>query len=66
MNKSLILGLAWLDKCGPTIWWEGGFWKLRIVNGPSLPLLEQGVVRMGAGPFGKKKPLQKQWALLTW
>lgn len=35
MNESLILGLAWLDKWGPTIWWEGFFWKLRIATGPS-------------------------------
>lgn len=33
MTVSVILGLAWLDKWGPTIWWEGGCQNLRIVAG---------------------------------
>lgn len=41
MIESLILGLAWLDKWGPTIWWSGGFRRLRISNGPDPPLHEQ-------------------------
>lgn len=28
MIDPIILGLAWLDKWKPTIWWEGGFRKL--------------------------------------
>lgn len=32
--KLIILGLAWLDKWKPTIWWEGGYRKLRLELGP--------------------------------
>lgn len=34
MIEPLILGLTWLDKWQPTIWWEEGFRKLRLPLGP--------------------------------
>lgn len=37
MTEAIILGLVWLDKWGPTIWWEGGYQKLWIRIGPQLP-----------------------------
>lgn len=40
MIEPVILGLAWLDKWRPTIWWEGGFRRLRLPVGP-CPLAEQ-------------------------
>ncbi|ETE57834.1 hypothetical protein L345_16448, partial [Ophiophagus hannah] len=33
MTDAVILGLSWLDKWGPTIWWQGGSCRLRIVKG---------------------------------
>lgn len=34
MIEPMILGLAWLDKWKPTIWWEGGYQKVRLEVGP--------------------------------
>lgn len=36
MIEPILLGLAWLDKWKPNIWWEDGFWKLRFVVGLEL------------------------------
>lgn len=41
MMEEVILGLMWLDKWGPTIWWAGGCQHLRIGVGPNPPLHEQ-------------------------
>lgn len=37
MTKVVILGLAWLDKSGPTISWEDGYRKLKLALGPLSP-----------------------------
>lgn len=37
MTESAILGLAWLEKWSPTITWEGGYQKLKLVLGPDTP-----------------------------
>lgn len=37
MIEPLILGLTWLYKWQPVIWWEGGFRKLRFAIGPDPP-----------------------------
>lgn len=37
ITKAVILGLSWLDKLPPTIWWEGGERKLRLGIGLLLP-----------------------------
>lgn len=37
MTETVILGLAWLDKWRPTIWWENGVRTLRLVTGPLPP-----------------------------
>lgn len=34
MTEAVIWGLAWLDKWGPTIWWERGCRRLCIGVGP--------------------------------
>ncbi|KAK9401814.1 hypothetical protein NXF25_010170 [Crotalus adamanteus] len=34
MTEAVILGLAWLDKWTPTIWWEGGYRNIRLGVGP--------------------------------
>ncbi|KAK9408175.1 hypothetical protein NXF25_006949 [Crotalus adamanteus] len=34
MSESVILGLAWMDKWTPTIWWADGARHLRIAVGP--------------------------------
>lgn len=50
MIEPIILGLAWLDKWELTIWWEGGFQKLRMALGPELPIRSQ--VKGGIGAEG--------------
>lgn len=37
MIEPIILGLAWLDKWQPNIWWERGYRKLRLTLGPEPP-----------------------------
>ncbi|KAK9400665.1 hypothetical protein NXF25_011379 [Crotalus adamanteus] len=37
MTEPLILGLAWLDKWTPIIWWEDGSQRLRLPVGPQPP-----------------------------
>ncbi|XP_039213407.1 uncharacterized protein LOC120314410 [Crotalus tigris] len=37
MSEAVILGLAWLDKWEPTIWWEGGYRRVRLGVGPQPP-----------------------------
>lgn len=37
MTKAVILELSWLDKWGPTIWWEGRERKLKLRIGPLPP-----------------------------
>ncbi|KAK9395714.1 hypothetical protein NXF25_019075 [Crotalus adamanteus] len=34
MMEDIIIGLAWLDKWGPTIWWEGGCRHMCLSVGP--------------------------------
>ncbi|XP_039215403.1 uncharacterized protein LOC120315311 [Crotalus tigris] len=34
MTEAVILGLAWLDKWTPTIWWGGGYRHVRLGVGP--------------------------------
>ncbi|XP_060539018.1 uncharacterized protein LOC132709560 [Pantherophis guttatus] len=34
MTEPVILGLSWLDKWGPIIWWQEGTRRLRIAKGP--------------------------------
>lgn len=41
MTESMILGLAWLDKWGSTIWWEGAYRKIKIRVSPRPPPHEQ-------------------------
>ncbi|KAK9397281.1 hypothetical protein NXF25_020642 [Crotalus adamanteus] len=36
MSESVILGLAWMDKWTPTIWWAEGSRHLRLAVGPQL------------------------------
>ncbi|XP_060545015.1 retrotransposon-derived protein PEG10 isoform X5 [Pantherophis guttatus] len=39
MTDPVILGLSWLDKWGPIIWWQEGTRRLMIAKGPQpLPL----------------------------
>ncbi|XP_039178262.1 uncharacterized protein LOC120298525 [Crotalus tigris] len=33
-TETVILGLSWLDKWTPTIWWEEGYRKMRLGMGP--------------------------------
>ncbi|KAK9406808.1 hypothetical protein NXF25_005582 [Crotalus adamanteus] len=39
MSESIILGLAWLDKWTPNMWWADGSWHLRLAVGPQPPHL---------------------------
>lgn len=41
ITEEIVVGLAWLDKWGPTIWWGGGCQHLQIGLGPNLPLHEE-------------------------
>lgn len=53
MTEAVILGLAWLDKWGHTIWWEGGYRKLRIGIGPLPPPHEQAQKSLESKGEGK-------------
>lgn len=52
MIEPVILGLAWLDKWEPTIWWEGGFRKLHLKLGPE-PHNTEPQSRVGGGVPGR-------------
>ncbi|KAK9401689.1 hypothetical protein NXF25_010045 [Crotalus adamanteus] len=41
MSEAIILGLVWLDKWTPTIWWADGSRHLRLTAGPQPPVPER-------------------------
>ncbi|KAK9391826.1 hypothetical protein NXF25_017413 [Crotalus adamanteus] len=41
MTEDVILGLAWLDRWQPVIWWAGGYRRMRLVVGPRPPSIEE-------------------------
>lgn len=60
MTESIILGLSWLDKWGPKIWWEGGYRKLRIGVGPRPPPHKQAQrgAESGLGERSRESPVE--------
>lgn len=45
--RFIILGLSWLGKWGPKIWWEVGYRKLKIGVGLPLTSRHRGGQRVG-------------------
>ncbi|KAK9412177.1 hypothetical protein NXF25_003352 [Crotalus adamanteus] len=60
MSEPVILGLAWLDKWTPTIWWADGSRHLRLAVGPQpLPSYDHNKDRQ----VDASKPLQERGTL---
>lgn len=54
--EEIVLGLAWLDNWGPTIWWGGGCRHLRIGVGPDPSPHEQHPEEIGSTQPADKYP----------
>lgn len=73
MTEAVILGLVWLDKWGPMIWWERGYQKLQIGVGPQQPAHEYArkgaerhrEVAVGQGHARGKAPFSAVYADLA-
>lgn len=59
MIEPIILGLAWLDKWKPTIWWEGGYRKLRLELSPE-PSTTEATGQVAGGLKGTEKSLSPE------